>query len=195
MNNLKEMIQLINEKYLNSNNKRKGDLGEALAITHFEETNQGFIHVHQEDWSYPNKMREKNAQRPDFYMLPMGNKITAVDVKHWELNDNLDFELSSCELLKYIELQLYLMEIHSKSIDDCNDILIKFFVIPSQFKGDAYAEVSLHEMVQNELTLETNAPSGNVIKNIIYRFSIKDRLIKIGTKSDVYNPNETAEAL
>lgn len=190
MKNLKEMAQLIDEKYLNSNNKRKGDLGEALAIAHFEEINQGFIHVHQEDWSYPNKMSQTNAQRPDFYMLPMGNKITVVDVKHWELNENLDFELSSSDLLKYINLQAYLMEIHDKSINEFDDILIKFFVIPSQLKGNAYAEVSLYEMVQNESIKSIDTHNGKVIKHVVHQVSIKDRLLKIGTKADNYEHDE-----
>lgn len=52
---------LLNEKYLNEISEYKGDLGEQIAIAHFESINQGIIHVYQEMWSYPLKMKKNQC--------------------------------------------------------------------------------------------------------------------------------------
>lgn len=186
MNSFVTMRELIEEKYRSVNKDKKGDLGEALAICHFEKTNQHFIHVHQETWSFPNTLKERNAQRPDFYMLPITSKINVVDVKHWELNNNMDFILPQEKLFKYLELQLYLMEVHGKPEENFDDIEIKFFVIPSQLCGDAYAEVTLSEMVSNEVTDEITLPNGVKIKKTHYKLPLKDRLKVIGTLAEPF---------
>lgn len=134
-------------------------------------------------------MKKKNAQRPDFYMLPMNSGIVAIDVKHHELNENMDFILSSDKLLKYIELQLFLMELHNTKDDDLDYVKIKFFVIPSQLYGEAFAEVTLAEMASNEFTEKKTLPGGKEYSTIFYKFSIKERLMKMFTKNEKYEFN------
>lgn len=186
MTTFDDMRRLLNEKYLNEISGYKGDLGELLAIAHFEKINQGFIHVHQEKWSYPLKMKETNAKRPDFYMIPMVNKMTVIDVKHHNLNDNMDFILDVNEIIKYLELEAFLIELHKGICVEPGYIDIKFFVIPSQLNGEAFAEISLIEIANAEMEIETTLPGNKTIVNTYFIISIKDRLIKLGTKDERY---------
>lgn len=186
MKNKNEMLNLLKDEYLKTTSSYKGDTGEILAILHFEKIEQGFIHVHQESWSYPPTMKNQNAKRPGFYMLPMHNEIVAIDVKHYELNENMDFTLSSADILGYVQLQLYLMKSHNKDPEEFDDIKIKFFVIPLQLNGEAYAEITFEEMVKNMITEEKKIPGEITFSNTFSKVSIKERLIVLGTKSEAY---------
>lgn len=186
MVNIGEMKELLTLEYLNSIPSYKGDLGEILAIDHFEKINQGFIHVNSSIWSYPPKMKEVNAKRPDFYLIPMNESVTVIDVKYHQLNENMDFIIEKDEMIKYLELHQFLMNLHGKSATESDYIDIRFLVIPSITQGNAFANVSLTEIANNRIDTEKTFPGNKSFTITRFIVSVKDRLIKLGTKNEPY---------
>lgn len=130
---------LLNEKQTPLND---GIKGESIAIIHFEEIDQPFIHVQQEEWSKPQKLSKMNGKRPDFYLLPLDENFIMVDVKHYSIGEEQRFILAHEEIERYKNLIEYTVNIQKI---DRNKIQLKIFIIPKEHNGGSYFEIDFHE--------------------------------------------------
>lgn len=60
-------------------------------------------------------------------MVTMVNKMMVIDVKYQNLNDNMDFILDVNEIIKHLELEVFLIELHRGVYDKPDYVNIKFF--------------------------------------------------------------------
>ncbi|HCD2515280.1 TPA: hypothetical protein NBJ98_004435 [Citrobacter freundii] len=169
-------IKVISEKlissYWESNSIHKGNLGEMIAIHHFEITNQAFIHVNQDVWSYPPAMEVLGAKRPDFFMLDKFKIIKIIDVKMHTLDENLNFILHNNEMVQYANLHKHLMSVLKCEYEDIN---FEFFVIHLNSQEATFAAVSFQEMLDSENKVTLTSGRGE-INSYNYSVSIKERL-------------------
>lgn len=169
---IEEIKRSLIDSYYEKDSIHKGNLGEMIAIHHFEATNQSFIHVNQSSWSYPEKMKLVDAKRPDFFIIENFKIIKIVDVKLHSLNENYEFKIDSSEILQYVNLHEYLMNTFSCKYDD---IKFEFFIIPSHHTEEKYSIVSFEEMISSQKS-EFIKCGENTIQTYTYSVSIKDRL-------------------
>lgn len=179
MTDLENMKRKLREEIDAKNPIYSGNYGEQVAILHFEETKQPFIHVHQEKWSKPLNMVALGAKRPDFYLLPLDDEINMIDAKYHTLGEQLEFTLSESELQEYLFLFQYVEKEFNRNLDKIN---LDLFIIPKEYGGLAYARVSLREIINHKKMTPLNCPKDfGEIYSTYYSIPIKDRLTKIFT--------------
>lgn len=171
-NKIQEISEKLIASYWWNNSTHKGNLGEMIAIHHFEITKQAFIHVNQDSWSYPPAMEALGAKRPDFFLLNRFNICKIIDVKMHALDDNFNFTLPNDEIVQYIQLHEHLM-----SVLNCQylDINFEFFVIPLNSQEESFATVSFQEMIDSQKEVTLSSGQGE-IRSFNYSVSIKNRL-------------------
>lgn len=159
-----------------------GIRGESIAAVHFEEIDQPFIHVNQEEWSKPQKLIAIKGKRPDFYLLPLDNDFIMVDVKYHSIGENQHFTLEHDEIEEYKNLIDYTVNVQKIPR---NKIQLKLFIIPKEHNGQSYYEVDFHEYISPTHLHDTTLMYDRKTHKIRY-VDLNNKLIKIMTKDTPY---------
>lgn len=159
-----------------------GIQGESIAVIHFEEIDQPFIHVQQDQWSKPPKLVEYKGKRPDFYLLPLDKDFRMVDVKHYSIGVSQRFTLSQEEVSKYHRLIDYTVEIQRIPREKIRLIL---FLIPKEHSGQSYCEIDFHNYLSDENLHEEKLLGQHTSQKLRY-VDLNGKLKKIMTKNTSY---------
>ncbi len=161
---------------------KDGIRGESIALIHFEAIDQPFIHVHQEDWSKPQKLVAINGKRPDFYLLPLDVNFIMVDVKYHSIGVDERFTLEHDEIEKYKNLIDYTVNTQKIAREK---IQLKLFIIPKEHNGQSYIVIDFHEYLSDTHLHDINIKYDNKIHKVRY-VDLKNKLTKIMTISEPY---------
>lgn len=159
-----------------------GILGESIAIVHFEEIDQPFIHVQQDEWSKPQKLIKHKGKRPDFYLLPLDKEFIMVDVKHYSIGEKNRFHLSQSEILEYQNLIDYTVNIQKIPREKIRLIM---FLIPKEHHGKSYCEIDFQDYLSSK-NLHKEIFVGQSTAQDIRYVDLNGKLKKIMTKDTNY---------
>lgn len=162
---------------------KDGIRGESIAIVHFEEIEQPFIHVQQEYWSKPQKLIEMGGKRPDFYLLPLNEQFVMVDVKYHSVGEELRFTLKDEEVEEYKQLIKYTVDTHKIERDR---IQLKIFIIPKEHNGLSYYPLDFQDYLSEDNLHDVVLKYDNKSHKIRYA-DLNGKLIKIMTKNTLFS--------